>query len=54
MSRLVTDITKHGGVVKERKSPLPRSTQDTPIKHTQIPINLLTTQDHKGERMSQV
>jgi hypothetical protein len=38
-----------GGVAKENNSPIPRSTEDAPSEHTQLPVELLATQDHKSE-----
>ena len=43
-----------GRVSEENNSPMSRSVEDAPSDHTQFPIELLATQDHKSERIGQV
>ena len=38
-----------GEVAKENNSPIPRSAEDAPSEYTQLPVELLATQDHKSE-----
>jgi hypothetical protein len=38
-----------GGVAEENNSPISRSAEDAPSEYTQLPIELLATQDHERE-----